>query len=80
MGETESSKDADQTADITEISIAAQFLTLGLNLAGTVGAGLVIGLVIDSVAHSAPWGLLGGLFLGSVGAATALASLLRRWK
>jgi F0F1-type ATP synthase assembly protein I len=55
-------------------------LTLGLNLAGTVGAGLVIGLVIDSVAHSAPWGLLGGLFLGSVGAATALASLLRRWK
>ena len=76
----ESSEGAPRRDDATEISIVAQFLTLGVNLAGTVGAGVVIGLVVDSVAHSAPWGLLGGLFLGSVGAAAALASLLRRWK
>ena len=76
----ESSEGAPRRDDVTEISIVAQFLTLGVNLAGTVGAGVVIGLVVDSVAHSAPWGLLGGLFLGSVGAAAALASLLRRWK
>lgn len=66
--------------DFEEVSIVAQFLTLGMTMAGTVGAGVVLGIVVDSAAHSAPIGLLAGLFLGSVGAATALVALLRRWK
>lgn len=78
MDDPQSPPDSGRPA--TDISITAQFLTLGVSMAGIVGAGLVIGLVVDSAAHSAPWGLLGGLFLGSVGAATSLASLLRRWK
>lgn len=66
--------------DLEEVSMVAQFLTLGTTMAGTVGAGVVVGILIDSAAGSAPIGLLAGLFLGSVGAATALVALLRRWK
>ena len=77
---TDRDKDSSSGSDFEEVSMVAQFLTLGTTMAGTVGAGVVLGIVIDSAAHSAPIGLLAGLFLGSVGAATALVALLRRWK
>ena len=77
---TESEKEGHSTPDFEEVSMVAQFLTLGTTMAGSVGAGVVVGILIDSAAGSAPIGLLVGLFLGSVGAATALVALLRRWK
>ena len=77
---TDSEQDSTSGHDLEEVSIVAQFLTLGMTMAATVGAGVVLGIVIDSAANSAPVGLLAGLFLGSVGAATALVALLRRWK
>ena len=77
---TDSEKDGLPGSDFEEVSMVAQFLTLGVTMATTVGAGVVLGIVIDSAANSAPVGLLTGLFLGSVGAATALVALLRRWK
>ena len=77
---TDPEKDSSSGPDLEEVSMVAQFLTLGTTMAGTVGAGVVLGIIVDSAAHSAPIGLLAGLFLGSVGAATALVALLRRWK
>ena len=77
---TDSEKDGLSGSDFEEVSMVAQFLTLGVTMATTVGAGVILGIVIDSAANSAPVGLLAGLFLGSVGAATALVALLRRWK
>ena len=38
------------------------------NLLGGIIGGLVIGFAIDALAGSAPWGLLSGLFLGTVSA------------
>ena len=38
------------------------------NLLGGIIGGLVIGYAIDALAGSAPWGLLGGLFLGTASA------------
>lgn len=77
---TQEEEGAPSGPDFEEVSLVAQFLTLGMTMAGTVGAGVVLGIVVDSAANSAPIGLLAGLFLGSVGAATALVALLRRWK
>ena len=77
---TDREKESASGPDLEEVSIVAQFLTLGMTMAATVGAGVVLGIVVDSAANSAPVGLLTGLFLGSVGAATALVALLRRWK
>ncbi len=57
----------------------AQFATLGVTIAGTVSSGIVLGLVIDHLAHSAPIGLFAGLALGSVGAVSAVVTLIRRW-
>lgn len=77
---SESEQEGQSTSGIEEVSMVAQFLTLGTTMAGTVGSGVVVGILVDSAAGSAPIGLLAGLFLGSVGAATALVALLRRWK
>lgn len=38
------------------------------SLLGGIIGGLVIGFAIDALAGSAPWGLLGGLFLGTASA------------
>jgi ATP synthase protein I len=38
----------------------------GLDLAGAILIGVLAGLVTDSRLHSAPWGLLIGLFIGLV--------------
>lgn len=62
-----------------EMSVLAQFATLGITLASTVTVGLLLGLAFDHFAHTAPAGLIVGLILGSVGAASAMVSLIRRW-
>lgn len=62
-----------------EMSVLTQFVTLGITLASTVTVGLLLGLAFDHFAHTAPAGLIGGLILGSVGAASAMVSLIRRW-
>jgi ATP synthase protein I len=38
----------------------------GLDLAGAILVGVLIGRFADSRLHSAPWGLLSGLFIGLV--------------
>jgi len=40
----------------------------GLDIAISVLAGVLIGLFADGMLHSSPWGLLGGLLLGLIGA------------
>ena len=62
-----------------EISVLAQFATLGTTLAGTVSAGIFAGLGFDHFLHTSPIGLLVGLSLGISGAVIAMVRLLRRW-
>ena len=38
----------------------------GLDLAGAILVGVLAGLFVDGRLHSAPWGLLSGLFIGLV--------------
>ena len=49
------------------ISDFAPFLTLGLQLAISVVAFFFLGRWLDSVFNSAPWLMIGGLVLGTVG-------------
>ena len=76
---TEPLEPAKEHPTTEEISVLAQFATLGIKLASTVTVGLLLGLAFDYFAHTAPVGLIVGLILGSVGAASAMVSLIRRW-
>jgi F0F1-type ATP synthase assembly protein I len=62
-----------------EISVLAQFATLGTTLAGTVSAGILAGLAFDHFVHTSPIGLFVGMVLGISGAAAAMVRLIRRW-
>ena len=62
-----------------EISVLAQFATLGTTLAGTVSVGILAGLGFDHLFHTSPIGLFVGLGLGIFGAVVAMVRLMRRW-
>ncbi len=64
---------------VEEISVLAQFATLGTTLAGTVSAGILAGLGFDHFFHTSPIGLFVGLGLGISGAVAAMVRLMRRW-
>jgi F0F1-type ATP synthase assembly protein I len=56
-----------------------ELLGLAVLLAAAVVVPLVIGIVIDSAAHTAPVFLFIGLFLGVIGAAATIYSRFRRY-
>ena len=58
---------------------AAAFLGMGLTAAICVGLGVVLGLWLDSVFHTAPALLLVGLLLGLVTAAMSVISQIRQY-
>jgi F0F1-type ATP synthase assembly protein I len=58
---------------------AAAFLGMGLTAAICVGLGVVLGLWLDSVFHTAPALLLVGLLLGLVTAATSVIKQIRTY-
>ena len=62
-----------------EMSVLAQFATLGTTLAGTVSVGILAGLGFDHFFHTSPIGLFVGLGLGISGAVAAMVRLMRRW-
>ena len=56
-----------------------ELLGLAVLLAAAVVVPLVIGIVIDSAAHTAPVFILVGLFLGVIAAAATIYSRLKRY-
>lgn len=54
-------------------------MTMGLATALMVAAGLGIGLGVDDWLHSSPWGVLGGLLFGVVGAVGSTLHQLRKF-
>ena len=58
---------------------AAAFLGMGLSAAICVGLGVVLGLWLDSVFHTAPALLLVGLLLGLVTAAMSVIKQIRTY-
>jgi len=57
----------------------AAFATMGTTIASCLAVGVVLGLWADHVWHSAPWGLLLGIVLGTVAAVTSVIKLVRRF-
>lgn len=80
MSETPDSPVGDESPiSAEEISVLAQFATLGTTLAGTVSTGILAGLGFDHFLHTSPIGLFVGLGLGISGAVAAMVRLMRRW-
>jgi F0F1-type ATP synthase assembly protein I len=55
------------------------FTAMGLTIAILITLGVLLGLYLDHLWHIAPWGLLIGIALGTVVAATSVIQLVRRY-
>jgi F0F1-type ATP synthase assembly protein I len=72
--------DPDQEkSTIKDLPGLAAFATMGTTIAGCLAVGVVLGLWADHVWHSAPWGLLLGIVLGTVVAVASVIKLVRRF-
>ena len=58
---------------------ALAFAGMGLSIAVTVGAGVVLGLLVDKWLHTAPAFLVVGLVLGVLAAVTAVRAQIRSY-
>ncbi len=54
------------------------FVSMGLTLAACVAGGLLLGIWLDSLLHTSPLCLFGGLILGCGVAVLALVSMVKR--
>jgi F0F1-type ATP synthase assembly protein I len=57
----------------------AAFTAMGLTIAIFITLGVLLGLYLDHLWRVAPWGLLIGIVLGTVVAATSVIQLVRRY-
>ncbi len=64
---------------VKELPGAVAFTSMGLTAAILIGLGLVGGLGADREWHSAPWGLLIGIALGTVAAVVSVVQQVRRF-
>lgn len=76
---TASHDDQHEPPTVSDLPGLAQLAGLGLTMACLVAAGVGLGLAADHLWHSAPVGLVVGLVLGSLSAASAVITLVRRW-
>ena len=58
---------------------AAVFLGLGTAVAACVAVGVLVGVWLDSVAHTSPLFLVLGLLLGAAGAVATVVTSVRRF-
>ncbi len=81
MSETpESSPRSDQEKPILkDLPGFAAFTAMGLTIAILITLGVLLGLYLDHLWDAAPWGLLIGIVLGTVVAATSVIQLVRRY-
>ena len=72
--------DSDQDkSTIKNLPGLAAFATMGTMIASCLAVGVVLGLWLDRVWGSAPWGLLMGIVLGTVAAVASVMKLVRRF-
>lgn len=57
----------------------AAFAAMGSTIAICLAVGVLLGLYVDHLWHSAPWGLLIGIVLGTVAAVASVVKLVRRY-
>jgi F0F1-type ATP synthase assembly protein I len=55
------------------------FVGMGLSIAVTVGAGVVLGIFVDRALHTAPAFLIVGLVLGALAAVAAVRAQIRTY-
>ena len=58
---------------------AAAFLGMGLSAAGSLGVGVLLGVLGDQHLHTSPWLLLLGIALGSTAAVSSVIVQVRRF-
>jgi F0F1-type ATP synthase assembly protein I len=71
--------DPDSDASPRDLPGFGAFLTLGMTIACTIGAFVVLGLWLDSVLGTSPICLFVGLVLGCVAATASTIVLVRRY-
>lgn len=79
-GESGPSGDSDQEKPaIRDLPGLAAFAGMGLTIATCFAIGVLLGLYADHLWHSAPWGLIFGIVLGTVAAVASVTKLVRRY-
>jgi ATP synthase protein I len=79
-GDERPPSDSDQEkSTIKNLPGLAAFATMGTTIASCLAVGVVLGLWLDRVWGSAPWGLLMGIVLGTVAAVASVMKLVRRF-
>jgi F0F1-type ATP synthase assembly protein I len=79
-GDEGPSGDSDQEKSIVkDLPGLAAFATMGTTIASCLAVGVVLGLWVDHVLRSGPWGLLLGIVLGTVAAVASVIKLVRRF-
>ncbi len=68
-----------EKSSVKDLPGLAAFATMGTTIAGCLAVGVLLGLYLDHVFHSAPVGLLIGIVLGAVAAVASVVKLVRRY-
>jgi F0F1-type ATP synthase assembly protein I len=64
---------------LSDLPGVAAFAVMGSTIATCLGVGVVLGLGADRAWHTAPWGLIFGIVLGTVAAVVSVVKLVRRF-
>jgi F0F1-type ATP synthase assembly protein I len=68
-----------ESPDGSDLPGVAAFAVMGTTIASCLAVGVVLGLWVDHVLHSAPAGLLIGIVLGTVAAVVSVVQQVRRF-
>jgi F0F1-type ATP synthase assembly protein I len=78
-GSTGDPLDQPAAEPLKDLPGAGALLALGTTIALCVALGVVVGLWADQAWGTSPWGLMGGLVLGTGLAVVSVVSLVRKW-
>lgn len=71
--------DQPKQSGLSDLPGVAAFAVMGSSIATCLAVGVVLGLGVDHELHSAPWGLVFGIVLGTVAAVVSVVKLVRRF-
>ncbi len=78
-GETPPDPSDQEKSPLRDLPGLAAFAAMGTTIASCVAVGVLLGLYVDHLLHSAPVGLVIGIVLGTVAAVASVAKLVRRF-